>query len=33
MPKPTPRPIDITAVIADYHAGLSIQALSKKYHT
>jgi len=33
MPKPTPRVIDVQAMIADYNAGLSIQALSKTYHT
>ena len=33
MPKPTSLPIDIPSMITDYQEGMSIQALSKKYHT
>jgi len=33
MPKPTPQVVDMQSVIHDYNAGMSIQALSKKYHT
>ena len=33
MPEPTPRVINVQALIQDYITGLSIQALSKKYQT